>query len=49
MNEKPTISNLAAIDAAHHIHPFSDMKELNTKGTRIIERAEGRHIWDSTG
>ncbi len=49
MNEKPTISNLAAIDAAHHIHPFSDMKELNAKGTRIIERAEGRHIWDSTG
>ncbi|WP_430240782.1 aspartate aminotransferase family protein [Neorhizobium sp. DAR64861/K0K2] len=49
MNEKPTISNLAAIDAAHHIHPFSDMKELNAKGTRIIERAEGRHICDSTG
>ncbi len=49
MNEKPTLSNLAAIDAAHHIHPFSDMKELNAKGTRIIERAEGRHIWDSTG
>jgi putrescine---pyruvate transaminase len=49
MNEKPAISNLAAIDAAHHIHPFSDMKELNAKGTRIIERAEGVHIFDSTG
>lgn len=54
MNDKPAISNpgisnLQAIDAAHHIHPFSDMKELNAKGTRIIERAEGVHIYDSTG
>ena len=42
-------SNLAAIDAAHHLHPFSDMKKLNAAGTRIIERAEGVHIYDSTG
>jgi putrescine aminotransferase len=49
MNDRPALSNLAAIDAAHHIHPFSDMKELNAKGTRIIERAEGVHIYDSTG
>ncbi|TWF56947.1 aspartate aminotransferase family protein [Neorhizobium alkalisoli] len=49
MNEKPSISNLAAIDAAHHIHPFSDMAELNARGTRIIERAEGLFITDSTG
>jgi putrescine aminotransferase len=42
-------SNLAAIDAAHHLHPFSDMGALNAKGTRIIERAEGVFIWDSTG
>ncbi|MDE1159267.1 MAG: aspartate aminotransferase family protein [Neorhizobium sp.] len=45
----PVLSNLAAIDAAHHIHPFSDMKELNAKGTRIITRAEGVHIYDQTG
>ncbi len=49
MNEKPSLSNLAAIDAAHHLHPFSDMKQLNAKGTRIIERAEGVFIYDSTG
>src|SRR6218665_1669748 len=49
MNEKPSLSNLAAIDAAHHLHPFSDMKELNARGTRIIERAEGVFIYDSTG
>ena len=49
MNDKPALSNLAAIDAAHHLHPFSDMKKLNAAGTRIIERAEGVHIYDSTG
>ena len=50
MNEisKP-MSNLAAIDAAHHLHPFSDMGKLNAAGTRIIERAEGVFIYDSTG
>ncbi len=50
MNEvsKP-VSNLAAIDAAHHLHPFSDMGKLNASGTRIIERAEGVFIYDSTG
>ncbi len=49
MNDTPHLSNLAAIDAAHHIHPFSDMKELNAKGTRIITRAEGVYIYDQTG
>lgn len=50
MNDmSPSVSNLGAIDAAHHLHPFSDMKSLNGKGTRIIERAEGVHIYDSTG
>jgi len=49
MTDKPALSNLAAIDAAHHLHPFSDMKELNARGTRIIERAEGVFIYDSNG
>lgn len=49
MTDTTALSNLAAIDAAHHIHPFSDMKELNAMGTRIIERAEGVFIYDSTG
>ncbi|MGV1825149.1 aspartate aminotransferase family protein [Agrobacterium vitis] len=50
MNETPAaLSNLAAIDAAHHLHPFNDTKKLNEAGVRIIERAEGVHIWDATG
>lgn len=43
------LSNLAAIDAAHHIHPFSNMTKLNATGSRIIERAEGSYIFDSKG
>ncbi len=43
------VSNLGALDAAHHLHPFSDMKKLNAAGTRIIERAEGCHIYDNHG
>ncbi|MCJ9672664.1 MULTISPECIES: aspartate aminotransferase family protein [unclassified Neorhizobium] len=49
MTDMPPLSNLAAIDAAHHLHPFSDMKQLNAKGARVIQRAEGVHIYDSTG
>lgn len=44
-----TLSNLATIDAAHHLHPFSDMGKLNEVGTKIIERAEGVFIYDSNG
>jgi putrescine aminotransferase len=43
------LSNLGAIDAAHHIHPFSNMSKLNASGSRIIERAEGSTVWDTTG
>ncbi|MCM2291955.1 aspartate aminotransferase family protein [Allorhizobium sp. BGMRC 0089] len=43
------LSNLAAIDAAHHLHPFNDMKKLAAEGVRVMNRAEGVYIWDSTG
>ncbi|MBY5588905.1 aspartate aminotransferase family protein [Rhizobium leguminosarum] len=42
-------SNLAAIDAAHHLHPFADMKKLNAEGARIIQRGEGVYIFDNDG
>lgn len=38
---------LQAMDALHHLHPFTDSKELNKKGTRVIRRAEGVHLWDT--
>ena len=38
-----------ALDAAHHIHPFSDMGALNEAGSRVITKASGVYIWDSEG
>src|SRR5258705_5265779 len=38
-----------ALDAAHHIHPFSDMAALNRTGSRVIVKAKGVYLWDSDG
>ena len=34
-------AQLRAIDAAHHLHPFTDTKGLNAEGARVIVKAEG--------
>ncbi|MBB3103517.1 aspartate aminotransferase family protein [Azomonas macrocytogenes] len=33
----------------HLLPPFSDYRELNAKGARIITRASGVYLWDSKG
>ncbi len=38
-----------ALDAAHHVHPFTETKALNAKGVRVITKADGIYIWDSEG
>ena len=38
-----------ALDAAHHVHPFSDTAALNKEGVRVITRGEGVYLWDSEG
>jgi putrescine aminotransferase len=38
-----------ALDAAHHIHPFSDSAALARDGVRVITRGEGVYLWDSEG
>ena len=38
-----------ALDSSHYLHPFTDFKELATKGSRIITRADGPWIYDSEG
>ena len=38
-----------ALDAAHHIHPFSDTAALNKEGVRVITRGKGVYLWDSEG
>jgi len=38
-----------ALDAAHHIHPFTDTVALNKEGVRVITRGKGVYLWDSEG
>jgi putrescine aminotransferase len=38
-----------ALDAAHHVHPFSDSAALGREGVRVITRGEGVYLWDSEG
>lgn len=40
---------IQALDAAHHLHPFTNGGELNRKGARVITRGEGVYLWDSEG
>ncbi|MEM9966504.1 MAG: aspartate aminotransferase family protein [Pseudomonadota bacterium] len=47
-NHMPT-AELQALDAAHHMHPFSAGNELAAKGARVITRAEGVYLTDSDG
>ncbi len=44
-----SLNQLQQIDASHHLHPFTDHKELRGAGSRIITRAEGPYIYDSEG
>ena len=37
------------LDAAHHIHPFTQTNALNKEGVRVIVRANGVYLWDSEG
>jgi putrescine aminotransferase len=47
-NIYPT-AELRALDAAHHMHPFSDTGALNREGVRVITSAEGVWLTDSDG
>ena len=47
-NHLPT-AELQALDAAHHMHPFTTNNELAAKGARIITRADGVYLTDSEG
>jgi putrescine aminotransferase len=47
-NHMPT-TELQALDAAHHMHPFTSGDELAHKGVRVITRAKGVWLTDSDG
>ena len=47
-NHLPT-AELQALDAAHHMHPFTHGDGIRAKGARIITRARGVTLTDSDG
>ncbi len=40
---------IQALDSAHFLHPFTDFKDLASRGARIITHAQGIYVWDSEG
>ncbi|WP_288504709.1 aspartate aminotransferase family protein [uncultured Pseudomonas sp.] len=44
-----TTAHWQDLSRRHLLAPFTDYRQLNEKGARIITRAEGVHLWDSEG
>lgn len=40
---------LQAMDAAHHLHPFTSRKEINAAGARVLSCADGVYVYDNDG
>lgn len=49
MNNVVDTAAMQALDTAHFLHPFTDFKDLATRGARVITRGEGIYVWDSKG
>ena len=47
-NHLPT-AELQALDAQHHLHPFTAGAELREKGVRVIKSAKGVFLTDTEG
>jgi putrescine---pyruvate transaminase len=49
MTRHNSTAAIRALDAAHHLHPFTNTRELNAKGARVITKADGVWLTDSEG
>ena len=52
MTHMPSLNaaDLKTLDDRHHLHPFTDFKELSQEGgSRLIVKGEGVWLWDSDG
>jgi len=41
--------SIQALDSAHFLHPFTDFKDLNGRGARVMTHADDIYVWDSEG
>lgn len=48
-NKNAVTADYQALDASHHLHPFTNTGALNKKGARVITHGEGVYLWDSEG
>ena len=49
MNKPVDTALIQALDRAHFLHPFTDFKDLASRGARVITRADNIYVWDSDG
>lgn len=49
MNTVVDTALIQALDSAHFLHPFTDFKDLSTRGARVMVKGEGIYVWDSEG
>jgi putrescine aminotransferase len=49
MTTEVETARLRQLDQAHHLHPFTNLREYSRQGGRIISRAEHVYIYDSDG
>jgi putrescine---pyruvate transaminase len=43
------VASLRRMDEAHHLHPFTDHRDMHREGTHIVHAAEGCHVVDESG
>jgi putrescine aminotransferase len=44
-----TPASLAARDARHHLHPFTNHDDMHAAGTHVMVRGQGVYLWDARG
>jgi putrescine aminotransferase len=49
MTDKSNTAQWQDADLRSYLHPFTDYKQLQQTGSRIITRASGVYLWDSDG
>ena len=49
MTNKIKPNSYAALDAAHHFHPYSNAKRIENQGPMVIAKGKGIKVWDDQG
>ena len=45
MTDKIKPNSYAALDAAHHFHPYSNAKRIENQGPMVIAKGKGIKVW----